>query len=102
LIAGGIIGNQSQGDQGENVIKGALLGGVALGLTSYVIHHSLEKRDQRVRRDTLMNLERYEVYGFDGVPKEEKIFSGKCFTTQYVDGEKVMIPCSLLRDGSQN
>ncbi len=99
-VVGGIAGGQSSGDRGENVIKGAVIGGVAAGLASYVIHGALEKRDANVRRETLMKLEHYDVLGFEGLnanPGGDR--SGKCFTTQEVDGRTMSIPCDLV-DGS--
>lgn len=99
VVAGAIAGGQFKGDRGENAIKGAVIGGVLFGLASYVIHGSLEKRDANVRRETLMNLEHYEVLGFEGASLESsKISGGKCFTTKEVDGRVVSIPCSLVND----
>lgn len=92
-------GGQSSGDRGENAIKGAVIGGVLGGLASYAIHGALEKRDEDVRRGTLMNLEHYDVLGFEGVntnPGRER--GGKCFMTQEVDGRVVSIPCELVND----
>lgn len=89
------------GDKTENAIKGAVIGGVALGLISYVVHESLESRDARVRRETLMNLEHYDVLGFEGGNTDGERAqgrSGKCFTTKEVDGRKVSIPCGLAND----
>lgn len=101
VLAGAIVGNQMDGDRTENAIKGAVIGGVIFGLASYAIHGSLEKRDANVRRETLMNLERYEVLGFDGVnQKFQESSDSKCFTTKEVDGRIVSIPCSLV-NGSE-
>lgn len=101
-VVGGITGSQISGDRSENAIKGAVIGGVAAGLLSYVIHESLEKRDANVRRETLMNLEHYDVLGFDGVnAKSGGDRSGQCFTTQEVDGRIMSIPCDLVNDSSE-
>lgn len=101
-VVGGITGSQISGERSENAIKGAVIGGVAAGLLSYVIHESLEKRDANVRRETLMNLEHYDVLGFDGVnAKSGSDRSGKCFTTQEVDGRIMSIPCDLVSDPSE-
>jgi len=99
-IIGGVIGNQSSSDRSEGTIKGAVVGGVVMGLASYLIHNSLEKRDANVRRETLMNLEHYEVLGVDGLnaPNSGDFRSGKCFTTREVDGRLVSIPCGLVSD----
>ena len=96
---GGVIGSQNDGDKTENAIKGAVIGGVVFGLASYLIHGSLEKRDASVRRETLMNLEHYDVMGFENMnPAGIESRSGKCFTTKQVDGRMVSIPCSLVSD----
>ncbi len=97
LVVGGIAGDQSSGDRDENTIKGAVIGGVAAGLASYVIHGALEKRDANVRRETLMNLEHYDVLGFEGLSANSRgDRSGKCYTTQEVDGRIMSIPCDLV------
>lgn len=96
-VAGGIAAGQSSGDRGENTIKGAVIGGVVGGLASFLIHGALEKRDANVRRETLMNLEHYDVLGFEGLnPSPGSKRDGKCFTTQEVDGRIVSIPCDLV------
>lgn len=81
---------------------GVVIGGVAAGLASYAIHGALEKRDANVRRETLMNLEHYDVLGFEGLsanPGGDR--SGKCFTTQEVDGRIMSIPCDLVNGSDE-
>lgn len=103
VVAGGIVGSQTGGDRSESTIKGAVLGGVALGLTSYLIHNALESRDAKVRRETLLNLEHYEVLGFDNVNSDAgKGRNEKCFTTKDVDGRLVSIPCYLVNDSPES
>lgn len=97
-VVGGIAGGQNAGDRGENAIKGAVIGGVVAGLASYVIHGAIEKRDANVRRETLMNLEHYDVLGFEGLNANR---SGKCFTTQEVDGRIMSIPCDLVNGSDE-
>lgn len=100
-VIGGIVGNQADGDKSENTIKGAVLGGVVLGLASYVIHNSLESRDAKVRRETLMNLEHYDVMGFEEISTStstKQNRNGKCSTTTEVDGRMVSVPCNLVND----
>lgn len=104
VVIGGAIGNQNSNDRSESTIKGAVLGGVVGGLASYFIHQSLEKRDAGVRRETLMNLEHYEVLGAEGINTSgsNDYRSGKCFTTKEVDGRLVSIPCSLVNDSGDS
>lgn len=103
VAIGAAAGNQIEGDRSENTIKGAVIGGVVFGLASYLIHGSLEKRDANVRRETLMNLEHYEVLGFEGLNQNmSEPASGKCFTTKEVDGRIVSIPCSIVNDSDES
>jgi hypothetical protein len=98
---GSVAGSQVQGDQSENAIKGAVLGAVVGGIASYVIHGSLESRDARVRKETLLGLEKYDVLGRDGAglnDGERSRKSDKCFTTREVDGRLVSIPCRYVDD----
>ena len=94
---------REDGDKTENTLKGAVIGAAIGGLASYMIYGSLEKRDSNVRRETLMNLEHYEVMGFENA-KTESAQQGKskCMTTQEVDGKIVSIPCHLVRDDDQS
>lgn len=48
-------------DKGEASLIGAGVGAVVGGIASYLIHGSLEKRDEGTRRDTLFNLENHGV-----------------------------------------
>lgn len=97
---GGIAGAQTPVDQSENTIKGAVLGGVIGGLFSYILHGSLEKRDAKVRRESLMNLEHFDVMGYENINgnTDKSQGSSKCYTTQEVDGRLVSVPCSLVND----
>ena len=100
-VAGSFVGSNST----ENAIKGAVIGGIVGSVASYFVHGSLESRDAEVRKDTLFNLEEYEVMGFDkpysSKHKEFGAKSSKCFTTKDVDGRKVSIPCHLAGDLEQ-
>lgn len=101
---GGLAGGQVPGAHDENTIKGAVIGGVVGGLASYVIHGSLESRDAKVRRDTLLNLEKYDVLGRDALMEPAKNKTrGKdsCFATREVDGRLVSIPCRYLEGSGE-
>ncbi len=100
-MVGAVAGNQSQGDRSENSIKGAVLGGVVGGLASYFIYGSLELRDANVRKETLLNLEKYDVLGREfvtGSSTSSQFKSDKCYTTREVDGRLVSIPCRYIDD----
>jgi len=101
IAAGAIAGSQIGKDSTENAIKGAVIGGLVGGVASYLIHGSLERRDADVRKDTLMNLEQYEVMGVEKAysPKfQSRKRSGKCYQTREVDGRTVSVPCDLAGD----
>lgn len=55
----------------------------------------------KVRRETLMNLEHYDVLGHEKMSTtggRGAIPSGKCYTTKEVDGRLMSIPCHLVND----
>ena len=61
----------SSNDRGGGAWKGALIGG-AIGLaSSYFIHNGLEQRDAEIRRETLLNLERF---GVEGIPSQSEMY----------------------------
>lgn len=95
--SGGVVGSQVKTDRGENAIKGALIGGIVGGVASYIIHGSLESRDERVRKETLLSLEKFDVMG-RGERSESAVNGDKCHTTREVDGRLVSIPCRYVDD----
>jgi len=101
-VMGGAIGSQLQGgDPTENLLTGAVVGAVVGGVTSYLIYGSLESRDQRVRKETLLNLEKYDVLGRDAVTNSDSNKPAprdKCYTTREVDGRLMSIPCRYVDD----
>jgi hypothetical protein len=46
-----------KGDQGTSAAIGAVVG----GLSAYLIHKGVEKREEKVRRETLLNLDKFDV-----------------------------------------
>lgn len=67
VATGAAIGVGVANDKGTGALAGSLIGaGVGL-VGSYLVHNVLEKRDANVRRDTLLNLERF---GVEGVPSD--------------------------------
>jgi hypothetical protein len=59
---GAIAGSMSnRNDQGKGAATGALIGAAVGGLASYIIHGSLEKRDTKIRKKTLLNLDKFSV-----------------------------------------
>lgn len=57
-MAGSTIADKNKG---QASLQGALIGGAIGGIASYFIHGHLDKRDDRVRRETLFNLEKFNV-----------------------------------------
>jgi hypothetical protein len=71
--AAGAIGASAMAEQnkGGAALQGALIGGAIGGIASYFLHKGFEKRDDRVRRETLFNLEKFNVStptGFQSSP----------------------------------
>lgn len=62
-VATGAIGAyaMSDRDKGQAALQGALIGGAIGGIASYFLHKGLEQRDDSTRRDTLFNLEKFNV-----------------------------------------
>lgn len=56
---GGSIANKE--DKGKGALTGALIGAAIGGISSYIIHGSLEKRDATTRKQTLLNLDKFSV-----------------------------------------
>lgn len=48
-------------NRGQAALQGALFGGVIGGIASYFIHGTVQKRDDLIRRETLFNLEKFNV-----------------------------------------
>lgn len=48
-------------DRQKGALQGALIGAAIGGISSYIIHGSLEKRDSKTRKDTLLNLDKFSV-----------------------------------------
>ena len=55
--AGSAIANQNNGDKGAGAAVGAVIG----GFSAYLIHKGIERREEKIRRDTLLNLEKFDV-----------------------------------------
>lgn len=49
------------GKKKKDALIGMAVGALLVGGASYFIHKGLENRDQRVRKETLLNLERFDV-----------------------------------------
>lgn len=55
--AGFAVSQPGQGDPGT----GAAIGAVVGGLSAYLIHKNVERRDEKIRRETLLNLDKFDV-----------------------------------------
>lgn len=54
------------------VVRGAKVGGLLGGVGAYALHRVVTQREERVRRETLFNLESHGIStGFDGVDLEK-------------------------------
>lgn len=56
-VTGAVITQNGQADVGTGAAVGAVIG----GLSAYFIHKNVEKREEKTRRDTLLNLEKFDV-----------------------------------------
>lgn len=55
--AGFAVSQPGPGDPGT----GAAIGAVVGGLSAYLIHKNVERRDEKIRRETLLNLDKFDV-----------------------------------------
>lgn len=66
---GAVIGfSTAQTDKYKNAAIGSLTGALISGVFSYFLHKNIEQRDEKIRRETLFNLDKYDVsvpYKFD-------------------------------------
>lgn len=60
-IAGAVINNSVDRDNSKAATNGVIAGAIIGIAASYFIHDGLEQRDSRVRRETLLNLDRFNV-----------------------------------------
>lgn len=61
ISTGAVTGAAISSSGNNDIGSGAALGAVLSGLSSYFIHKGMEKRDEKTRRETLLNLEKYDV-----------------------------------------
>jgi hypothetical protein len=101
-VAGALVGVAIDKENSNGLWTGAAIGGVVGALTGYMIHSGLDDRDAKVRRDTLFNLEKYNVSHPSGssptgvnlnytisAPNVET----ECFETQVRNGKLVQSHC---------
>ncbi len=67
----------------EGALTSVLVGAIFGGITSYFIHGSLEKRDSKTRRKTLLNLNKFSV----STPIQNKNIQGFKVSTPDADKE---------------
>lgn len=54
---GAMIAQQKQSDAGKAAGTGAVIGGIS----AYLIHKGIKKREEKIRRETLLNLDKFDV-----------------------------------------
>ncbi len=58
----------AKGNHQKMTLQGAGIGAIVGGITGYIIHKVIDKKESQVRRETLFNLESHGIStGFDGV-----------------------------------
>ena len=57
-------------NKGAGAIEGALVGAAFGGILSFFIHKGLEDRDRRVKKETLFELEKFELTKFQTLEVE--------------------------------
>lgn len=84
--AGAVVShNTGSGSSMKKTAVGALTGAVISGVIGYFIHKRIEKRDAKVRRDTLFNLDKHDV----SMPQGFNFSSAHGLTTPKIESEWV-------------
>lgn len=82
---GAVAGASLNKNSGKGALQGALVGGAISGIASYFIHKGLKKRDQKTRRETLFNLDKFGV----DYPKNYSTGNGPGLSMPVVESEWV-------------
>ncbi|MFT6631905.1 MAG: hypothetical protein ACJAS4_001866 [Bacteriovoracaceae bacterium] len=82
---GAVAGASLNKNNGKGALQGALVGGAISGIASYFIHKGLKKRDQKTRRETLFNLDKFGV----DYPKNYSTGNGPGLSMPVVESEWV-------------
>lgn len=60
-VAGGAIGHNTSGGGNKRRAIGALTGALVSGVIGYFVYKNIENREEKIRRETLFNLDKYDV-----------------------------------------
>ena len=83
---GAVAGASLSKNRGQGALKGVLVGGAISGIASYFIHKGLKKRDQKTRRETLFNLDKFGVdYPKNYSQENDPSLSKPVVESQWVD-----------------
>ena len=82
---GAVAGASLNKNKGKGALQGALVGGAISGIASYFLHKGLKKRDQKTRRETLFNLDKFGV----DYPKNYSTGNGPGLSMPVVESEWV-------------
>jgi hypothetical protein len=62
MATGALIGaSMNSKEKSQAALQGALIGGAISAVASFFIHKGIEKRDNKIRRETLFNLDKFGV-----------------------------------------
>ena len=87
-------------------LGGALIGAAVGGIAAYFIHDGIESRDARVRKETLFNLDKFNVSrpSSSGMESEYGIaapnIETECFDTEIKGGKLIQAHCESRIIGS--
>ena len=104
-IGGAAVGSLVDKEDSSGTWKGAVIGGVVGALTGYFIHKGLDDRDAKTRKDTLFNLERYNVSRPNQDVKFNYTISApsvetECFETQVRGNKLIQAHCESAVSGT--
>lgn len=86
-VMGAAIGSSAESRDSQSTQNGAAIGALVGGIASYFIHEGLEERDSKVRRETLFNLDKFNVSGGQRNENPDYMVSPPAVETQCFDSE---------------
>lgn len=105
-VTGLVLGPALDRSGSDAKLGGALIGAAVGGIAAYFIHDGIEARDARVRKETLFNLDKFNVSrpNTSGMESEYGIaapnIETECFDTEVRGGKLIQAHCESRIIGS--
>lgn len=105
-VAGILLGPAVSRSGSDARLGGALIGAAVGGVAAYFIHEGMESRDARIRKETLFNLDKFNVSRPSGSGMESEYgiaapnIETECFDTEVRGSKLVQAHCESRIIGS--